>query len=79
MQVTTPHPIQPCIHSQHFPFGNNLGEAYVTLSCLGGNYPLIISTNQNVIYIDNIKCQINESIFSKNKRVNLNHKVTLIL
>jgi len=28
------------------------GEAYVTLSCLGGNYHLMISTNQNVIYID---------------------------
>jgi len=36
----------------------------------------MISTNQNVIYIGNIKCQINESIFSKYKRVNLNHKVT---
>jgi len=36
----------------------------------------MLSTNQNVIYIDNIKCQIYESIFSKNKRVNLNHKVT---
>jgi len=36
----------------------------------------MITTNQNVIYICNIKCQINESIFSKNKRVNLNHKVT---
>ena len=42
------------------------GEAYVTLSCLGGNYPFMILTNQNVIYIGNIKC-------SKNKRVNLNH------
>jgi len=52
------------------------GEAYVTLSCLLGNYPLMISTNQNIIYIANIKCQINESIFSKNKRVNLNRKVT---
>jgi len=31
----------------------------------GDIYPLMISTNQNVIYIDNIKCQINESIFSK--------------
>jgi len=28
------------------------------------------------MYIGNIKCQIYESIFSKNKRVNLNHKVT---
>lgn len=36
------------------------GEAYVTLSCLKINYPLMISINQNVIYISNIKCQINE-------------------
>jgi len=56
-----------------------VGEAYITLSCLGGNYSFMISTNQNVIYIDNIKCQINESFFSKNKRVNLNHKVTFRL
>jgi len=33
----------------------------------------MLSTNQNVIYIGNIECQIYESIFSKNKRVNLNH------
>jgi len=38
----------------------------------------MISTNQNVIYIGNIKCQTNESIFSKNKRVNLNRNVTLL-
>jgi len=36
----------------------------------------MISTNQNVIYICNIKCQINESFFFKNKGVNLNRKVT---
>jgi len=35
----------------------------------------MISTNQNVIYIDNIKCQINKSIFLK-KKINFNHKVT---
>jgi len=40
-----------------------VGEAYITLSCLGGNYSFMISTNQNVTYIDNIKCQINESFF----------------
>jgi len=35
----------------------------------------MISTNQNVIYIDNIKYQIHDSIFSK-KKINFNHKVT---
>jgi hypothetical protein len=30
--------------------------------------PLMISTNQNVIYLGNIKCKINESIFFCNKR-----------
>jgi len=41
-----------------------------------GIYSFMISTNQKVICIDNIKCQINDSIFSKKKKINLNHKVT---
>ena len=35
----------------------------------------MISINQNVIYIGNIKCPINKSIFSI-KKINFNHKVT---